>query len=203
MAISPNFSNIFEILSFIAPFLLGFFLVMSSLFNQDVKGLVYIAGVLIACVINLFLMNMVKETSPRKSLVCDVFKIPLINISDYVSPAPTSMFIAFTSAYLLLPMIYNKQMNYAILVSLLCLGGIEATTNILKECTSKSGALLGTLVGVVLGSLWYTLFHMTGNDSLLYFDELRSNRVVCSRPSKQSFKCSVYKGGQLISSNVV
>ena len=47
------------------------------------------------------------------------------------------------------------------------------------------------------------LLHEAGYDSLLYFDELLSNKVACSRPSKQSFKCSVYKGGELISSNVV
>jgi hypothetical protein len=47
------------------------------------------------------------------------------------------------------------------------------------------------------------LFHVSGYDSLLYFDELESNNVTCSRPSKQTFKCSVYKNGELISSNVV
>ena len=64
-------------------------------------------------------------------------------------------------------------------------------------------SILGALVGFILGTLWYTLFHTSGYDSLLYFDELRSNKVVCSRPAKQSFKCSVYKNGQLVSSNIV
>ena len=32
--------------------------------------------------------------------------------------------------------------------------------------------------------------------------ELQSNNIICARPSKQTFKCSVYKNGQLISSNV-
>ena len=62
---------------------------------------------------------------------------------------------------------------------------------------------MGGLVGLILGGSWYMLLHESGYDSLLYFDELLSNKVACSRPSKQSFKCSVYKGGELISSNVV
>ena len=36
----------------------------------------------------------------------------------------------------------------------------------------------------------------------LYFNELGSNNVVCKRPSEQTFKCSVYKNGELISSNI-
>ena len=35
------------------------------------------------------------------------------------------------------------------------------------------------------------------------FNELDSNKVMCSRPSKQTFKCSVYKHGELITSNTV
>ncbi len=72
-----------------------------------------------------------------------------------------------------------------------------------KRCTTVGGSLIGALVVFMLGALWYTLFHISGLDSLLYFDELQSNRVVCNRPSKQSFKCSVYKNGELISSNMV
>ena len=37
MAIQLKLSNIFELFSLMAPLLLGFFLVMSSLFNQNLK----------------------------------------------------------------------------------------------------------------------------------------------------------------------
>ena len=42
----------------------------------------------------------------------------------------------------------------------------------------------------------------TGNDNLLYFGKYTSNNVQCSKPSKQTFKCSVYKNGRLISRNI-
>jgi len=202
MAIQLNFSNALELFSLISPFLLGFFLVLSSLFNQNLKGFVYLAGVLIAVVINIFLMNQI--ASPKlegSAMSCDFISLPFMG--QFNSPAPTSLFIAFTIAYLVLPMKYNNQMNYVILSALLCLLAIDAITKVNKRCTTKGGTFLGTLVGLVLGATWYTLFHMSGYDSLLYFDELQSNRVVCSRPAKQSFKCSVYKNGELISSNIV
>jgi len=202
MSIQLNFPNILELISLISPFLLGFFLVLSSLFNQNLKGFVYLAGILIAVVINIFLMNQI--ASPKiegRALSCDFIGLPFME--QFNSPAPSSLFIAFTIAYLVLPMKYNNQMNYVILASLLCLLAIDGITKVNKKCTTTGGTVLGTLVGLVLGATWYTLFHMSGYDSLLYFDELQSNRVVCSRPAKQSFKCSVYKNGELISSNVV
>ena len=38
----------------------------------------------------------------------------------------------------------------------------------------------------------------TGNTSILFINELTSNKEVCTRPSKQQFKCKVYKDGTLI-----
>lgn len=203
MAIQLNFSNVFELFSLMAPLLLGFFLVMSSLFNQNLKGLVYLAGILIAVIINIFLMNQIgsKRDTTNSAFSCDFIDIPFMN--GFNSPAPSSLFIAFTIAYLVLPMKYNGQMNYVILAALLCLLVMDGITKVNKNCTTKGGTFLGALVGLMLGAVWYSLFHISGYDSLLYFDELQSNNVVCSKPSKQSFKCSVYKNGELVSSNIV
>ena len=202
MAIKLTFSNMLQLFAALSPLLLGFFLVMSSLFNQNLKGLIYLAGVLMASVINIFLMNQIKSpVSDKASLSCNLVDLPFI--TEFNSPAPSSLFIAFTIAYLVLPMKYNNNMNYVILASLLGLFGIDAITKIQNNCTTVGGSFLGALVGFILGSIWYTLFHVSGYDSLLYFDELESNNVTCSRPSKQTFKCSVYKNGELISSNIV
>ena len=45
---------------------------------------------------------------------------------------------------------------------------------------------------------WYNILKITGNDSLLYYDEYVSDKVACSRPEKQTFKCAVYKNGELL-----
>jgi hypothetical protein len=202
MAIQLTLNNMLQLFSLISPLLLVFFLVMSSLFNQNLKGIVYLAGVLIASVINIFLMNQIgSRVDENASISCDLIKLPIL--SEFNSPAPTSLFIAFTIAYLVLPMYYNNQINYVVLASLFCLLALDSITKIKNKCTTSSGSILGALVGLVLGSVWYTLFHQSGYDSLLYFDELQSNKVMCSKPSKQTFKCNVYKGGSLISSNIV
>lgn len=201
MAIQLTVSNVLQFFSFISPSLLVFFLFMSSLFNQNLKGLVYLAGVLIASLINILFMNLIGSgKDENEAFSCSIFDIP--HVSQYNSPYPSSLIIAFTVAYLVLPMKYNNQLNYAVLGFLLLLLGIDILTKVQNKCTTYAGAILGGLIGFLLGSIWYIFFHGAGFDSLLYFDELRSDNVVCSRPSKQTFKCSVYKNGELISSNL-
>jgi hypothetical protein len=200
MAIELTLSNVLQFFSFISPTLLIFFLFMASLFNQNLKGLVYIAGILLASIINIFFMNLIGSgRNPEEAFSCSIFDIP--HVSRFNSPYPSCLIIAFTVAYLILPMKYNEQMNYPVLAFLLLILGIDIVTKVQNKCTTWAGSILGGLVGFLLGTIWYILFHVTGFDSLLYFDELRSDNVMCSQPSSQTFKCSVYQNGQLISGN--
>ena len=200
--ITLNMGNMFKLFSAISPMLLVFFLVVSSLFNQDLKGLIYLAGLMLACMINIFAMNQIKSTRDKKNsnVICELFDFP---ITGYNSPNMTSMIISFTTLYLLLPMNYNNSMNYSVIVFFLCLFSVDTFTKIKYSCTTGTGIVIGTLLGGILGMLWYSLLKNSGNSSLLYFDELQTNKVKCSKPDKQTFKCSVYKNGTLISNNIV
>ena len=198
MAMQLTFSNMFQLFSAFSPLLLGFFLVMSSIFNQNIRGLVYLGGVLIACVLNLLLMNVIASPSdPTRSPLCDLVQLPF-GMNQYNSPALSSLFISFTLAYLVLPMMTKGTYNYPILVCLLGLLVIDTIAKVGNRCTSAVGSFLGSLTGLVFGSLWFALLHSSGNKSLLFFDEVASNGLQCSRPSRQTFKCAVYKNGELV-----
>ncbi len=202
--ISFTMGNLFQLISFISPFMLAFFLIVGSLFNQDVRGLIYLAGILIATLINSMFMTVIADERPSDTpaLFCSIF-----NLTDaqtkYTSPSPTTLFIAFTATYLILPMWSNNNINYAVVVFLMALLGIDWVTKVKSGCTSNSGAMLGILTGWLLGTIWYTLILQSGYKTLLYFDALNSNKVYCKRPSQQTFKCSVYKNGELIANNSV
>ena len=60
------------------------------------------------------------------------------------------------------------------------------------------GITLGALLGVAGGIAWFYLLYTQGYESMLYFGETLSNNAICSRPSRQTFRCDVYKNGQLI-----
>ncbi len=200
MAMKLNFSNIMQFFSAISPILLVFFLVMISIFNSDIKGLVYLGGILTASLINLFVLNTLKIKS--KTIVppsCNLIEFPF-NLNEYVSPAFNSMFISFTFVYLFLPMKFISGINYAVLISILSLLVLDAGTKIMGGCTTFSGVALGTLIGMILGIIYFVLLYNTDHKDLLFFNAEPSNNVICSRPKKQQFKCVVYKNGEIVKS---
>ena len=198
MAMQLNFSNMLQFFSAISPILLAFCLVLISLFNSDIKGMVYLGGILIASLINLFILNTLKIKS--QALIppfCNLVEFPF-NLNEYISPAFNSMFIAFTLAYLYMPMKNISGINYPVLMFVLGLLLLDGATKIFGGCTTISGVLLGCLVGFLLGIGWFALFYNTDHKDLLFFGVEASNNVVCSRPKQQTFKCSLYKNGTII-----
>ena len=192
--------NIFYFISSISPLLLSFFLVMASIFNQNLKGIVYLGGILLATVINTIVLYMIKnEKTIDAAPTCNLVNLPF-NMSRYNVPSLNSSLIAFTMAYLIMPMQFSNNMNYSIISFLIGLFLMDGVNKILNKCTNTTGVILGLFVGGTLGLLWYSIFHATGYDSLLYFNELTSNKVYCDRPKKQTFKCAVYKNGELVKS---
>ena len=79
---------------------------------------------------------------------------------------------------------------------------MDTFTKITNKCTTPLGAFLGGMFGVLFGIIYWALFRYTGNEKLLFFQLEGSNNVVCSRPSKQTFRCNVYKNGKLIKSTL-
>ena len=59
-------SEVFQFLSLVSPFILTMMMVLISLFNSDVKGLVYLAGIMLALPINVMLQNLIKSKCSRE-----------------------------------------------------------------------------------------------------------------------------------------
>lgn len=198
MAMQLSFSNLLQFFAAISPILLAFCLIMLSIFNSDIKGMVYLGGVLIASLINLLILNTLKVKST--TLIppyCNLVEFPF-NLNEYISPAFNSMFIAFTLAYLYMPMNYISTINYPVLMFVAGLLVLDGATKVMSGCTTFGGVALGTLIGSVLGILWFIAFYATDHKDLLFFNLEPSNNVICSRPKKQTFKCKIYKNGELI-----
>ena len=196
-----TFHNIAQLISALTPVLIAFFLLMLTCMNQNFKGLVFIAGAILALFINIPIMGAVKSLKlVDAESTCSLVEIPFND--KYNSPSNSSLFIAFTIAYLFIPMFYNNQFNYPVIIVLTSLFVLDSFTRVSKKCTTISGSALGGVIGFFLGWLWFTIFQINGSENLLYFNEMDSNAVKCSRPAKQNFKCSVYKDGQLVSTNI-
>ena len=71
---------------------------------------------------------------------------------------------------------------------------------IYKGCIVKMGELfLNVLLGLVVSGAAVTSMYAGGSGKYLFFNEVSSNKEVCSQPKKQTFKCSLFRNGELIS----
>jgi hypothetical protein len=102
--------------------------------------------------------------------------------------------------YIIFPMIYNNQINIWILTSLVMYFVGDATARGKLGCINWGSYALNFLVGCVLASIIISLMYAGDSGRFLFFNEFSNNKEICSMPSKQTFKCSVYKNGELIGS---
>jgi len=194
-----NVQNMLSFVSTLAPVILSFFMIMISVFNQNVKGLVYLAGALLAVVINLMLMRLPigsNTETQQRDYMCNVMDFPFTNGRSM--PHMNSMFIAFTAAYLYFPMYSEGTVNMSLVISMAVLIAIEATISLKNKCANVGDIMMGCLVGALLGYGWFSVFDATGMKSLLFFNEVNSDGYYCNKPSEQRFVCEVYKNGELI-----
>ena len=197
MAMEPSLRNLFYFTSITSPWLVGFFMVMITTINGNPKGLVYLGGVLIALIINIMMKLMIKSESDNgRARACDMLK--LTYGLNYNNPAFNTMFLAYTLAYTLFPQIIYNEYSPGFIILLSVMLASDAYVKKSMRCTGWSGIIVGLVVGLLLGAGYAMIFYSTGNDKMLYFNEILSNKVMCGRPSETTFKCAVYKNGELL-----
>ena len=189
--IKPNIPNIFKILAFMSPYILiGFFLLL-SIFNFNLKGIIYIMGVCILIGIVTAFNNTIYKGSLE---ACNFFGDALNDI-----PCFSSGLYMYTFMYLFMAMINSNILNIPLLILLLSMFFADATIRFSVKCTDFNGIIFGGIIGLFIGATWYIIFANSA-PHLLYFDEYVSNKVACSVPKNQDFKCRLFKDGQEIDS---
>jgi hypothetical protein len=185
----------------LAPFVLVCFFTLASMFNQDFKGLVYLAGLIFACFTTMlfgnvltFMPSFLPEERPE---ICNMISV---GQQSELSKLPLGQTVfAFTFAYLLVPMITNDYVNQNIptLVFFPILILFDIIWNVQNTCYTFWQLISSLILGGLFGWLWGYLIQKTNNTSLQYLSGIQ-NGEVCSKPSKQTFRCKVYKNGKLI-----
>jgi hypothetical protein len=188
----------------LAPFVLVSFFALSSIFNQDFKGLVYLVGLLCACFINIAVGNVMTflptmDPSARPE-ICNMISLGQSDISKL--PLGQAVF-GYTFAYLLYTIIqYNfVNQNIPTLVFFPLLITFDALWNIKNSCYTVWQLLASLVIAGLFGWFWSYLIDSTNTTSLQYFAGV-NNKEVCSKPSATTFKCAVYRNGKLLSTNM-
>ena len=181
---------------FFSPIILATCITGMSFVFQNFKGLIYLGFLIGCCVVR----NYVYLIAGSNPIVNDRTICTSIQYTKYGNPTFSAFVFSFTIMYLSFPMFSNGSVNYWIFISLLVYFFIDMFIKIYKNCIIKiSDLMLNILLGTASSALIVTLMYAGGSGKYLFFNEMSSNKEMCYQPSKQSFKCQVFKNGQMVS----
>ncbi len=187
--------NFLVFISFYSPIILVVIMVSLSFVFQNFKGLIFLGFLLGVCILRNFIY-MINGASPSLNdrTICSS-----IQYSKYGNGTFSAFVFAFTIMYLFFPMFANNSVNYWIFSGLLFYFFLDIFIKFYKGCYINLGYLfLNVLLGLASSALIVVLMYFGGSSKYLFFNEVQSNKQVCSMPKNQTFKCNVYKNGELI-----
>jgi hypothetical protein len=188
--------NIVVFLSFFSPIIVATSITSMSFIFQNFKGLIYL-GFLVGCCI---VRNFVYMFAGSQPIAYDRTICTSIQYSKYGNPTFSAFVFAFTIMYLSFPMFSNGTINFWVFISMIVYFFIDMFIKLYKKCIIQTGDLfLNVLLGAASAALIVTLMYSGGSGKYLFFNEVSSDKEVCYQPSKQTFKCQMYKNGEMIS----
>jgi len=212
-ALFNNTMNIFQSLSFYSPIIICVSIVLFSMFTATMeKAFVFFVWIFIITFIRIIVFKGLKSNTDPVTAIPDIC---LTGLSELFIPKDvtySTYILTFTMMYFITPMaMVSKQnninaLNYGVLAffiayivldlfiknSLSCIPGFFSS---LVIGDILSGLFLG---GVIAGVIMYG----SNLKSYLYINEINTNKEVCSMPSKQQFRCNVYKNGEIVGSSI-
>lgn len=197
-------------LSFYSPIIVTIGVFMFSIFSGRIgNGLFYMFCLFIVTAIRSTLIFIFKGT-PKVAEdipnICNTGKfLPYTNLTY------STFILTFSLFYFLTPMVIistkNKSdvINYSLLIFFFSYIFFDIFVKKSLNCISSIFSInvfSDIFGGISLGILVSGLLFMTSLKKNLFINDMSSDKEVCSMPSKQKFKCSVYKNGELVSSSV-
>jgi hypothetical protein len=201
----------------LAPFILVCFFSLSSLFNNDFKGIIYLLGLLVSCFITIMVGNTlnldggtpmtaasvapdVATTENTKYTPDPMCSIMTIGMVENIAHLPMSQSVlGFTFAYILYAIITNSLVtrNIPTLVFFPVLITFDFIWNAKNSCYTILQLLVALIIGSLFGVIWGLLINSQNDSMMVYYSGISSTEV-CNKPSQSTFKCNVYKNGMLL-----
>ena len=196
-----------------APFIVVCYFILQSLLNWDLKGIIYLAGLLFCSVAIVLLNGPMKLLFPPEiehiaNAKCSI--ISLGNDGNLLSAIPLSVAVYSYTFFYMLIFIFNLgaantnslslnaafQQNIPTLVlfPLLCI--LEILWIVSNNCVYLPVFFItcSLLVGAIFGVIWAVIITSLKNPNLMYISKIGVE--VCSRPSKTYFSCKPQIGSK-------
>lgn len=189
-------------LSFFSPIIISCSILIFSIFSMSVgKGLFYLFWLLIVTFLRIGILWIIPGSNPYMKYNNEICTIG--EFLPYDNASYSTYILLFTFFYLTMPMYISNNINY-ILITFFCIYIIfDILVKLVNGCIPSSVNIFGNVVGGAgLGAAIASMIYSSPIRNYLFINETSSNKEVCSMPSKQSFKCSVYKNGELVNSTM-
>jgi len=174
------------------PFLLVSFFIMSSFFNQDLKCIIYIAGLLFACFLGIATGNSLSIFDlPKGSLSSAHCHVLSLGEAIPLSSIPLSIIVyCYTAAYLAYPVMQfdkgSSDMSLIALFPLLIL--VELMWLHSYQCFNITSILVGGAFATAIGFLWSWIIYNSNLKGLHTFTIMGGGHA-CVRPAQTTFRC--------------
>lgn len=187
--------NIVVFLSFYSPIILAVSLTLVSFMFQNFKGFIYLGFLLAAVVVRSFIY----QYAGGKPTTFDGTICTSVQFTKYGNSSFSVFVFGFTIMYIFLPMFVNGGDNYQIFSFILFYAFLDMMVKFYKRCiTTIADISINLLAGLGISALIVSLMYVGGSGKYLFFNEIAGNKEICSMPSKQTFRCKVYKNGTLV-----
>lgn len=184
-------------LTFFSPIILAVSITSLSFIFQNFKGLIYLGFLLAVCIVR----NYIYMLSGSPPIVNDRTICNSVQYSKYGNPTFSAFVFAFTIMYLSMPMFSNDGANLWVFVSLIAYACVDIFIKVYKNCIPKmSDLFLNVLMGLASGAAIVSFMYIGGSGKFLFFNEVSSNKDICYKPKEQTFKCNVFKDGEMVGS---
>lgn len=188
----------------LAPFILVCFFTLASFFNQDFKGIIYLVGLIFACFMSIIIgktgfFDFLDISIDARSEVCNTFSIQNIGLIDKSLLPIGQVVFGYTLFYLGTAIFYTDSFlnNLPTLIFFPAISVMDMLWNSSNNCYGIGKSFISFAIGSGIGIGWAYLLNWGKAKDLLYFNNI-SGKKECSRPTKNTFKCRVYKNGQLV-----
>jgi hypothetical protein len=195
-------ANLINVISFYSPIIICISILIFSIFSMAIgKGLFFLFWILVITFLRIALLWNIPGSDPYIK-----FNNPICQMGEFLpyDNASYSIYILlFTFFYITTPMYIANNVNYVIITFFIIYIIFDLLIKLTSGCIKSNVNIFGDFVaGGGLGAAIAALIYSSPISGYLFINEVSSGKEVCSMPSKQTFKCSVYKNGELVNSTL-
>jgi len=209
---SLNLPNLIRSSIYYSPIILSFTIIIITLLYQTYTGVIFFLFIIAFTALREFFISFRQQNNSsdnitntnincakwqNKKWMCDKDWCESSNVSNGF----VIFYTTFLVFYFLSPMMIYGTYNWALFCGLLIYLLFIYVFNLnIDHCIDGTTFAANVFVSLLCVVISITILISTNSNKLLFLAQLDTDSNVCSMPSSQTFKCNVYKNGEIIAS---